>query len=212
MDLTGLLNQMLAGQANQQAGAQQPAKPLSQGAGSGLMTGAAAAGVLALLLGTKGGRSVAGAGLKLGSLAALGSLAYNMYNQWQKKDADSNSGLLAAPAKSQEPSLDATTILKTMVAAAKADGHVDQDEIAKIRTKLTELNLTEDVNSMLLKELTTPTSAKDIAALANGNGKAALELYLLSSMLVDQNNQAERAYLADLQTALGLPDHAVQLS
>ncbi|WP_020395394.1 tellurite resistance TerB family protein [Thiolinea disciformis] len=213
MDLTGLLNQMLAGQSQGQANqtTQQQTPALSQGAGSGLLTGAAAAGVMALLLGTKRGRSVAGAGVKLGSLAALGTLAYQMYNQWQKKDASADTSLLAAPA-AQEPSLDSTAILKAMVAAAKADGHVDQQEIAAIRTKLAEFQLDEDVNSMLLKELTTPTNAQDVAALAKGDGKAAVELYLLSSMLVDPNNAAEKAYLADLQAALGLPDHAVQLS
>ena len=46
---------------------------------SGMGKGAAIAGVLALLLGTKAGRGVTGAGLKLGTLGALGGLAYKTY-------------------------------------------------------------------------------------------------------------------------------------
>ena len=50
---------------------------------SGMKTGAAAAGILALLLGTRTGRKVTGLGLKVGSVAALGGLAYQMYQRWQ---------------------------------------------------------------------------------------------------------------------------------
>ncbi|MFM2320470.1 MAG: hypothetical protein RLZZ215_3091, partial [Pseudomonadota bacterium] len=49
---------------------------------SGMKTGAAAAGILALLLGTRTGRKVTGLGLKVGSVAALGGLAYQMYQRW----------------------------------------------------------------------------------------------------------------------------------
>jgi uncharacterized membrane protein YebE (DUF533 family) len=42
----------------------------------GMGKGALAAGVLALLLGTRAGRRLGGASLKLGGLAAVGTLAY----------------------------------------------------------------------------------------------------------------------------------------
>jgi len=53
----------------------------------GLGKGAAAAGALALLVGTKGGRRVTGTALKLGSLAALGGVGYTAYRNWQEKQS-----------------------------------------------------------------------------------------------------------------------------
>ena len=48
----------------------------------GIKKGAMAAGVLALLLGTKGGRKLSGSALKLGSLAAIGGIGYKAYQNW----------------------------------------------------------------------------------------------------------------------------------
>jgi len=46
--------------------------------------GAAASGVLALLVGTESGRKAIAPIAKIGSVAALGGLAYKMYTEWQK--------------------------------------------------------------------------------------------------------------------------------
>ena len=48
-------------------------------------TGAAVGGALALLLGSKRGRSFGGKALKVGTVAALGTLAWRAYNDWQAK-------------------------------------------------------------------------------------------------------------------------------
>ena len=45
--------------------------------------GATIAGVAALLLGTSAGRGLTGVAVKLGSLAAVGGLAYKAYRDWQ---------------------------------------------------------------------------------------------------------------------------------
>ncbi len=47
--------------------------------------GAAVGGVLALLLGTRAGRRVAGPLLKIGGAAALGALGYAAYKKWQNQ-------------------------------------------------------------------------------------------------------------------------------
>jgi len=49
----------------------------------GMKKGAMAAGVLALLLGTGAGRRVTGSALKIGSLAAIGSIGWKAYQNWQ---------------------------------------------------------------------------------------------------------------------------------
>ncbi len=176
--------------------------------------GAAGAGLLALLLGSKSGREVAGAGLKLGSLAAVGGLAYQLYQNWQgQNNAQTGTAQVESvkleSIQEKETDLSTENLLRAMVAAAKADGHVDQDELAHIRSKMQVLNLGSDVSELLLGELVRDTSVADIAAMANGNQKAALELYLVTRMVVDDQNAVEKAYLADLQKALALPDEVV---
>lgn len=225
MDINNLLEQLLkAGKDTAQQGQNMAEQKLgipSEGAQrdsmlSGMKTGAVAAGVLALLLGTRAGRKVTGVGLKVGSLAALGGLAYQMYNRWQAENttttAVENTSPTLLPALEQKPVLASEVLLKAMVAAAKADGQVDEQELATIRNKMAELHLTQDANDMLMNELVRPLGAKEVAALAKGDKQASLELYLVSSLFLDKNQEAERVYLQDLQAALGLPDAVVALA
>lgn len=175
---------------------------------SGLKTGAAAAGVLALLLGTGTGRRVTGAAVKVGSLAALGGLAYQMYRQWEGGAGDGvaqagEPAQLGAPAA---PKASGEALLKAMIAAAKADGHVNSAEMDSIRLQLEGVDLGGDMNDMILDELARPLSAGEIAALANGDMAVATEIYLVSAAVIDEANDAEQAYLADLRAALQLPD------
>lgn len=225
MDINSLLEQVLkTGKETAQKGqtlAEQKLGVPAEGAQrdsmlSGMKTGAAAAGVLALLLGTRAGRKVTGVGLKVGSLAALGGLAYQMYNRWQAENnatasVDAQSATLL-PAPEQQPVLSSDVLLKAMVAAAKADGQVDEQELSTIRAKMSALQLDQDLNDLLMNELVNPLGAKEVAALAQGDKKAALELYLVSALVLDKNHEAERVYLSDLQTALGLPDDLVALA
>ena len=225
MDINSLLEQVLkngkeAAQKGQAVAEQKLGIP-AEGAQrdsmmSGIKTGAAAAGVLALLLGTRAGRKVTGVGLKVGSVAALGGLAYQMYNRWQSENAptasvDAKTATLL-PAPEQKPVLSSDVLLKALVAAAKADGQVDEQELSIIRTKMAELHLDQDVNDMLMNELVQPLGAKEVAALAKGDKQAALELYLVSALLLDKNHEAERVYLSDLQAALALPDAVIALA
>lgn len=221
MDTKTFLDQLLQSgkemaQKGQQMAEQQLGVP-AEGADrdqalSGLKTGAAAAGVLALLLGTQAGRRVTGAAVKVGSLAALGGLAYQMYRQWGAGTASAEGGtaqaaepaMLEAPAPKASPE----ALLKAMIAAAKADGHVDSAELASIRQQLAEVDLEGDLNDMILEELTQPRSASDIAALANSDMAVATEIYLVSAAIINEANEAEKAYLADLRAALQLPEEA----
>jgi Uncharacterized protein conserved in bacteria len=175
---------------------------------SGMKTGAAAAGVLALLLGTSAGRRVTGAAVKVGSLAALGGLAYQMYRQWETSAGTSGAAPAGEPAllEAPAPKASAEILLKAMIAAAKADGHVDSAELANIRQQLEGVEVEGDVNDMILNELSQPLDVKQIAALANNDLAMATEIYLVSAAIIDVANEAERTYLADLRMALQLPE------
>ncbi len=112
---------------------------LLDGAGKGAM----AAGALALLLGTGVGRKLTGAGIKLGSLAAVGTVAYNAFQTWQSQqvapvaDAGQSVSALSGPASDQRGKV----LLIAMIAAAKADGTVDAKEKETITQQIDKLNL-----------------------------------------------------------------------
>ena len=175
---------------------------------SGMKTGAAAAGVLALLLGTGAGRRVTGAAVKVGSLAALGGLAYQMYRQWENNPNAAGTAQASEQAMLEPPAPKASVevLIKAMIAAAKADGHVDAAELANIHQQLTDVELQGDVNDMILTELAQPLDVKGIAALANGDLAVATEIYLVSAAIIDDANEVEKAYLIDLRDALQLPE------
>ena len=110
---------------------------------SGMGKGAAIAGVLALLLGTKTGRGVTGAGLKLGTLGAIGGLAYKTYQNWQSQQAGqtiSQAGASIESLSGPQAEQRSLALLKAMIAAAKADGHIDAAEGVKIEGLMTKLD------------------------------------------------------------------------
>ena len=179
---------------------------------SGMGKGAAIAGVLALLLGTKTGRGVTGAGLKLGTLGALGGLAYKTYQNWQSQQsgqAISQAGApienLTAPQAEQR----SLALLKAMIAAAKADGHIDAAEGAKIEDLMTKLDLESATAKLIKEELSKPLDPKEIAASAD-TPEAAAEIYLTSLLIIGEVNEKERAYLDQLAENLKIPKDLAQ--
>ncbi len=167
--------------------------------------GALAAGAIALLLGTGAGRKLTGATLKLGSLAAIGGLAYQTFQEWQKQ----NSGEIeVAGDPINELSDDAKekrslVLLKAMIAAAKVDGHIDDSERTKIVEQIKALGLQSDTAQSIEDELTQPVDIKTLAASADSPEMAA-EMYLVSRVILDVDQVQERLFLNELASALGL--------
>jgi uncharacterized membrane protein YebE (DUF533 family) len=173
--------------------------------------GAAAGGLLGLLVGTKSGRRVGGTALKYGSLAALGVLAYKAYDNWQQQQ---RAGAAPAPAPVAPPpqSLPAPDaeqrsrmLLKAMVAAAKADGHMDDAERAKVEEAFSRLEADAATRAWLEGELRRPLDPADVARGAAGVPERASEVYLASLLVVDETSTMERLYLDELARALQLP-------
>ncbi len=155
---------------------------------------------------------MSGLALKLGSLGAIGGLAYKTYQDWQAKDK--TGGLSFDPAQTVDalsgPQLEkrGLTLLKAMIAAAKADGHIDIKEQAAIDGYLQKLELDSPTLTMLKAEIGKPLSAEDVAAGADSPAAAA-EIYLTSLLAIDLNNDRERAYMDELARALKLPPELV---
>jgi uncharacterized membrane protein YebE (DUF533 family) len=204
-DLFGQGLSSLEGAANDLVGADKVAKAKSFGAenADGLKVGAVAGGLLGLLVGTETGRKVGGTALELGTLAALGGLAWKAYQNWQGTAAPAGGPADGAPAPldpAAEQKLAAATIV-AMVQAAKADGHVDDAERAAI---LGRIGLLEGAAKAFLEaELAGPVDVARVASLAT-NPQEAAHLYAASLLAIDADQPAEQAYLALLAEKLGL--------
>jgi uncharacterized membrane protein YebE (DUF533 family) len=177
--------------------------------------GAAIAGVLALLLGTKTGRGVTGEGLKLGTLAALGSVAYKTYQDWAQKQGGQVEATASAPSPESltGPAADQKSwvLLKAIIAAAKSDGHIDEAEKAKIEAMIGKLGLDSGTASLIKQEVAKPIDPKELAALSDSPATAA-EIYLASVLIVNDENELEKNYLAQLAQHLNIPaDLALQI-
>lgn len=180
-----------------------------------LATGA----IAAVLLGTKTGRGLTGSALKLGGLAAVAGLAYKAYQNYQagKQPAEATQTnepeLLPAPADtsfhpSQAPQGEgefALTLVRAMIAAAKADGHIDDEERRKIGDKLSLAGIGSEAEDFLLAELERPLDLDQLVTAAQSDAQK-IEIYTASRLAIDPDTRTERGYLDMLAGRLQLPD------
>ncbi len=189
-----------------------PGKREAMLAGAG--KGALAAGALAVLLGTGTGRKLTGATLKLGSLAAIGGVAYKAFENWKSKQPVSQVASVEKTADQltgEASENRSRAIIKAMIASAKADGHIDEQEKNIISEHAEKLGLETSVAEFIKNELASPLDAKDVAVGAD-SPEAAAEIYLVSMMTLNLDNDKEREYLTQLAQALELdPDLAAEL-
>jgi uncharacterized membrane protein YebE (DUF533 family) len=211
MNTRGLLDQLFkSGQdlLQNKAGSGSQGKGSSGGLGSllsGAGGGALAAGAMGLLLGNKKARKVGGKVAVYGGIAALGVLAYKAYGNWQ---AQQGVGATREPQTvDRVPALQAEqhsqAILKALVAAAKADGHVDERERELIEGEFTRLDNDQELRHWLHAELNKPLDPSDVARAAS-TPEIAAEMYIASVMLVDEESFMEKSYLDELARQLKL--------
>lgn len=170
------------------------------------LASAGAGGVLGLLLGSSGGRKLAGRAVMLGGLAVLGKLAYDA---WQGRSSEADGGprqaavneLSGAAAESR-----ALAITRALIAAARADGHVDAEERGRIDDALRQIP--PALRDLVAGDLDRPLDAAAVARLAD-SPQAGREIYLASLIVSGADTPQERAYLADLARELGLDPQTV---
>lgn len=181
--------------------------------------GAAVGSALSLLLGSKRGRSYGGKALKFGSLAALGAVAFKAFNAWQAQQAASQGGEVRPAATSTDPlaasrSLDllsapsaelhSQALLLAMIAAAKADGHLDERERGLVEAELSRLEADPVMRRWFEDQLRRPLDPAEVARAAS-TPELAAEMYLASLLIADETSFMERAYLDELAQQLRLP-------
>ncbi|XUY26362.1 tellurite resistance TerB family protein [Agrobacterium sp. rho-8.1] len=179
--------------------------------------------IAAAIFGTKTGRKLAGNAAAVGGIAAiagLGYLAYKNYQSGQKPQAvqqpQPTQELLPPPVDSpfhpQSPTLSnnfALTLVQAMIAAAKADGHIDAAERARIMEKLQVSELDREAEAFIEKELADPLDIDALVSAAQTEEQK-VEIYTASRLTIEPDSRAERGYLDLLAGRLGLPDALVE--
>jgi uncharacterized membrane protein YebE (DUF533 family) len=100
------------------------------------------------------------------------------------------------------------TLMRAMIAAARADGRIDADETRTIFARLEESELSAEEKSVLINELSQPISV-DALAEAVETPQQAMEVYVASLLAIEVDTPAEKAYLDLLAARLGLEDELV---
>lgn len=227
MSLNNILNQFMgsAAAASEQNSAQvnsggfgQTVSNLAGNIPGGLIGGAAAGGAMALLMGNKSARKFAGKAATYGGAALLGGMAFKAFQNWQghkpgdaatatphQQPVDPASFHQRAISQQDNPGINAELVLvKAMVAAAKADGHVDPDEQQKIFKAVETTSLSASEKGLIFEFLQKYIPIFEITDGINTIEMKA-EIYLASCLVITPDHPAERTHLDNLAMALQLP-------
>lgn len=101
-----------------------------------------------------------------------------------------------------EAAAESVLLVRTMIAAAAADGLVDSEERHRIQARAGDAGLDAETRAFLEAELAVPKSADEIAAMT----RPALvnEVYAAAVLAVNLDHESERRFLERLGTGLGL--------
>ena len=180
-----------------------------------MTAGAVLGGLGALVGGTKTGRTLAVDAAKIGGLVLIGGLAYKAWQNYQGgkplisgREATPQHLAIAAPdgsgfEESVQTNESAILYLKAMIAAAAADGEIDQDELTRITGNLKQIGFNEGAREFLEQEFSNPASIEDLVQAA-GSGEVAAQVYTAARITIDPDTREEKQWLATLGKALGL--------
>lgn len=169
-----------------------------------------AGGLGGLVLGTQTGRSIAGSAAKIGALALIGGLAYKAYQNYQSgkpfitgaaepETAPQGSGFEPAAVTNESAAL----YVRAMIAAAAADGRIDDGEQARVIASLKQAGVDAEAEEFLANELNRPATIAELAAAAHSPAEA-LQVYTAARIAIDPDESSEKRFLTDLAQALNI--------
>ncbi|MDR5903111.1 tellurite resistance TerB family protein [Halomonas icarae] len=211
LDIKGMLDGLSRQFGGGQGGDRQ--EDDNRGSGSGIdVKSLLGGGALGLLVGSKRGRKLGGKALKYGAIAGVGALAWKAWQSSRDGSSPSSWQGSAAPAEGEpveqlggeareRRSLE---LLQAMIMAARADGHIDEQERELIAGQIDALGADQELHAWVERQLQAPLDAEALAAQVD-SPQAAREMYLISVAVVDEQNAMERAWLDQLGRALSLP-------
>lgn len=103
----------------------------------------------------------------------------------------------------------AVLLIRAMIAAAHADGHMDAAERRRILKQCQAVELSADEQAFLSEELLAPASLKQIVRCV-ADRKQALQVYALSRLVMRVDSEAERQYLQRLAHELNIDAKTIQ--
>lgn len=190
-----------------------------------LGTGALAGGLAGLLFGSKRVREVAGTAVQIGAVAAIGGLAYKAYQNYQQGKPIVPQGITDILAGGTQPQHESgmtqhpvneawfpqqgrsaevgRLLLRSMVAAAAADGHLDEAEYGRVNQQLRTGGLNDEEQFFLSQIIMRPNSIAELAAEAN-TPELRAEVYAAALLAIDPDAPVEREWLGQLAAALSL--------
>lgn len=180
------------------------------------LTQAALVGLAGLMFKNRKGGLSSGL-VKLGGLAVIGALAYRAI---QSRTAPVTAGgappqgLVAddfeAPAGTRfhpvsQTEDDALLLLRTMIAAASADGKIDELERARIVKGMAEAGIDPQSSQWLEDEMASPADVDTLAEPVNDR-ETASQVYAAARITIDPDTLQEREFLRRLAEALDLDE------
>lgn len=207
------------------------------GALNGFLGGAVGGGVSSALM-SKKGRKVGKKAIKVGALAAVGGLAYKAYQQYSQQNsaASSQSTLpnnklnsVSAPSTSagydfppnhlQQQDFEHVVednneegqllIMRAMITAAHADGHIDDLERQRIFERVNDLELSVEEKATLFDELRNPISVEQLIAQVP-DSQTGIEVYAASASAIDLGDHQSKVFLSNLASHLCIPNELVE--
>ena len=166
------------------------------------LAGGAALGLAAMLLGSRRRGSFSRNALLLGGMGALGKVAMDAWSRGGGAHALSSERAIGQLGDSDAEER-ARTILIAMVAAAKADGHIDDEERSAIEAEMEDAP--DAVRALIDEALRSPSEPEAIAARVTG-GQERREVYAASALLCGRDDPREVDYLDRLARAMGLSE------
>jgi uncharacterized membrane protein YebE (DUF533 family) len=100
------------------------------------------------------------------------------------------------------------TLVRAMIAAARADGRLDAKESRTIYQRIESLGLDPENQALLVAEMGHPVDMDAIVKSAT-SPEVAAEIYVASMLAIDVDTADEKSYLAMLAARLKLPPELV---
>jgi uncharacterized membrane protein YebE (DUF533 family) len=104
-----------------------------------------------------------------------------------------------------EDGQDVVLLIRAMIAAANADGMIDQEERNRILGKLETVDLTDQEHAFIARELLSPAGMEGIVSKVKSQ-EMAEQIYTVSLLAIEVDTDAERTYMNTLAQRLGLDE------
>ena len=188
------------------------------GNGQGGMSGATKAGGIGALAGALlggGGGAVKGA-IGGSAMAVLGTLAMSALKNWQGGQASGAQAsamgqaeqVTEAEIQSMTAPQTAELCLKGMIAAAKSDGQIQDDEMQRIVGKLNEGGVSDEEREFVLNEMRKPLDVQGLVR-EIPSAQVGAQVYASALMAINVDTANEQAFLRQLAQGVGLDQGTV---